>query len=140
MLSRWNDIDRTFATLDLLRQALWDAGAAPAATPRRAAVNVYDAGGELVVQAEVPGFAERDLEVTFDKGVLQVKGTQKLDAPTGYTLLRQERTPATFARSFKLPPDVDAERITAQLANGVLTVRLPKRPEAQPRTIAVKKV
>lgn len=140
MLTRWNDIDRTFATFDLLRHALgWDPAAAPA-TPRGAAINVYDAGTELVLQAELPGYAEPDVEVTFDKGVLHLVGTQKLTAPQGYAPIRQERAPTKFARSFKLPLEIDPERITAQLAHGILTVKLPKRPESQPRTISVKKV
>lgn len=143
MLTHWNEIDRTFSTLDLLRRMEeafgWEApGAAP--TPRAAALNVYDTGAALVLEAELPGYADNDVELTYEKGVLQLKGAQKVEPPQGYTVLRQERASTRFARSFKLPPEVDAERITASLEHGVLTITMPKRAETQPRTITVKKV
>lgn len=147
MLSRFTDFDRTFDLLDELRRQMdraWDdlelrpprAPAAVAATWPR--VSLFDAGAELVLRADVPGLSEKDLELTLHDGVLTLAGERKAAAPEGYVALRQERAAFRFARSVALPVKVDPEKTTATVKEGVLTVKLAKVPEAQPRTIAVR--
>jgi HSP20 family protein len=97
-----------------------------------------DAGSEYVVTAEVPGLGEKDVEVTLHQDVLTLRGERKADAPEGYRAHRQERASTRFSRSFALPVKVDAEKVTARVRNGLLTVTLPKVPESQPRQIAVR--
>jgi HSP20 family protein len=158
MFYRFDDFDRTFAAMDQLRRRmdrLFDVGDAPreqdsirsqlenrgerwfgrVAWPR---LTYTDAGDKLEVQAEVPGIAEKDIQLTIQKDVLTVSGERKTNGPEGYLVHRQERAPVKFARSFTLPCKVDPERSQATLQNGVMTITLAKVPEAQPRQIAVR--
>jgi HSP20 family protein len=87
---------------------------------------------------EVPGVAPEALDVTVDDGVLTVSGERTVArAANGRAAYRLERRHGRFARSLTLPRTVDPERIAARYEHGVLHLELPKRPEAQPRRIAV---
>jgi HSP20 family protein len=85
--------------------------------------DVTEDTAQIVLEADVPGVKQEQLDIQIENNVLTVKG---------------ERNPArTFSRTFKLPETVDAEKISAQLRDGVLKLTLPKRAEAQPRQIKV---
>jgi len=91
-----------------------------------------------LVTAIVGYFAVIDINVTAEKGVLAVRGerrSQKLSSGDGYE--RVERASGTFLRRFTLPESADAEAIKASHVNGVLEISIPKRPQEQPRRIAV---
>lgn len=93
---------------------------------------------DLVIKAEVPGMTREDIEVTVENSTLVLKGTKKFDADVKEENYRRiERTYGTFNRSFTLPNTVDATKVSAEYKNGVLTVKLPFREEARPRTINV---
>ena len=152
MLTRYSDFRdwpfsgpstfRTFGAFDLLRQLdrlfsevdpeSWESRAAH---PR---VTFDDQGSSFVVRAEVPGVAEKDIELSATATALTLKGKRQVEAPKGYSTHRSERSSWSFARTFELPAKVDADRVEARLENGVLTVTLPKAPEAQPKQIAVR--
>jgi HSP20 family protein len=149
MLSRLTDFDRTFGVLDELRRQMdraWDDFDGGVRTPAQAyyangswpRFDVEDTGANLVVSAELPGMTEKDLDVALEGGVLSVRGERKADAREGYTLLRRERPALRFARSVVLPVKVDAERTSATVKDGVLTITIAKAREAQPRKIAVR--
>lgn len=148
MLTRWGDFDRTFTMMDELRRRMdhvfeeYDGRAryaddtrASTAWPR---LNLLDAGAALVVTAEVPGVAEKDVALTVNQDVVTLSGERKADAPEGYSVHRQERAARKFSRSFTLPAKVDAEKTTATLKNGVLTITMAKAAEAQPKQITVR--
>jgi HSP20 family protein len=103
------------------------------------AVDIYETEAhDLVVRAELPGMSREDIEVSVENSTLVLKGDKKLDAAVKEENYRRiERTYGTFHRSFTLPNTVDASRISAEFKNGVLTVKLPFREEAKPRTITV---
>ena len=103
-----------------------------------ASVTFDDQGSSFVVRAEVPGVAEKDIELRATATALTLKGKRQVEAPKGYSTHRSERSSWSFARTFELPAKVDADRVEARLENGVLTVTLPKAPEAQPKQIAVR--
>ena len=93
---------------------------------------------DLVVRAELPGMSREDIEVSVENSTLVLKGEKKFDADVKEESYRRiERTYGTFHRSFTLPNTVDTSRIGAEFKNGVLTVKLPFREEARPRTINV---
>ena len=93
---------------------------------------------DLIVRAELPGMTREDIEVTVENSTLVLKGEKRFDAEVKEENYRRiERTYGTFHRSFTLPNTVDASRISADYKNGVLTVKLPFREEAKPRTINV---
>jgi HSP20 family protein len=145
MLTRWSDFDRTFSYLDQLRRRMdrlfdeYDGGVSEAAFdggwPRS---NLIDAGAQLVLTAELPGLSDRDVKIEATQDGLTFSGERRSEAPAGYSVHRQERPSFRFSRSVAFPCKVDTERTTASLVNGVLTVTIPKAPEAQPRHITVK--
>jgi HSP20 family protein len=143
MIGYFSDFERTFSTVDQLRRRMEHVfgGADPAvfatdtSWPR---TSVYDAGDALVLVADLPGVKDTDIDLTLEQDQLTLAGERKVQAPEGHTVHRQERRGARFSRTFNLPFKVDANALTADLKDGVLTVRLPKAPEAQARKITVK--
>ena len=147
MLTRWTDFDRSVTAMDELRRRMdrlfeeYDRTPAEAEPTSRASwprLALHDSGANLVVRAEVPGLAEKDLQITVNQDVLTLSGERRADAPEGYSVHRQERVALRFSRSVTLPTKIDSEKVGATLKNGVLTITLAKAPEAQPRTIQVR--
>ena len=92
-----------------------------------------------MVQAELPGVREQDVEVEFADGVLTIRGEKKQereDKDRGYYVM--ERRYGSFLRRIPVPVEIDEERIEARFDHGVLTVTLPKKPETQPRRITIR--
>jgi HSP20 family protein len=93
---------------------------------------------DLVVRAELPGMTREDIVVSVENSTLVLKGEKKFDAEVKEESYRRiERAYGGFHRSFTLPNTVDTNKVTADYKNGVLTVTLPFREEAKPRTINV---
>ena len=103
------------------------------------AVDIYSTDQhELVLKAELPEMKEDEFEVTVEDNTLTLRGEKKLDTEvTQEQFHRIERSHGPFARSFALPPTVDAGKVRAEYKAGVLTVRLPLREEAKARQIKV---
>jgi HSP20 family protein len=102
-------------------------------------VDIYQTGDhELVLTAELPDMTREDIDVTVENFVLTVKGEKKFDKDVKEDQFHHiERRYGAFSRSFSLPRTVDADKVSADYKNGVLTVRLPLREEARPRQIKV---
>ena len=93
---------------------------------------------DLIVKAELPDMTREDIEVTVENNSLTLKGTKKFPTDVKEEQFRRvERSYGTFSRSFTLPNTVDPSKVGAEYRNGVLTVKLPFREEARPRTINV---
>lgn len=93
------------------------------------------------VTADLPGLTEKDVDVTYDDGVLTIRGEKKAERDEKKeTWHIVERSYGSFARQIALPPGVDEDKIEAKFEKGVLTITLPKMPEDQnpARKIAVK--
>ena len=96
------------------------------------AVDVVESEKGYEITADLPGMDEKNIEVKVADGVLTMKGErqeEKEEKKKDYYL--QERSFGSFQRSFELPEGVDADKIEASFKKGVLTVKLPKKPEAQ---------
>ena len=93
---------------------------------------------DVVIKAELPDMTREDIEVTVEHDTLTLRGERKLpgDVKEGQ-FRRVERHYGAFSRSFALPKTVDASKVSADYKNGILTVKLPFREEARPRTINV---
>ena len=102
-------------------------------------VDIYQNGDhELVIKAELPDMTREDIDITVDNGTLVIKGEKKLSSDVKDDQFhRMERRYGTFSRSFSLPQTVDPAKVSAEYKQGVLTVRLPLREEAKPRSIKV---
>ena len=94
-------------------------------------IDVRETETEIVVEAELPGMSEADVDVTLSSGLLTIKGEKKSEREEekdDYHLT--ERSYGKFQRSFRVPDTVDEDDINAKLDQGVLHVTLAKRPEA----------
>ena len=101
-------------------------------------VDIYSNGHDLVLKAELPDMKEDEIELTIEDNTLTLSGDKKLDTEVTEELFhRIERSYGSFARTFALPPTVDAGKVSAEYKAGVLTVRLPLREEAKPKQIKV---
>ena len=104
------------------------------------AIDIIEEDKDYKLSAELPGMAEKDVEVVVSGDTLTVKGEKKQETERkekNYTL--SERSYGAFTRAFYLPDGVDRDKITAEFAKGVLTVPLPKsEAAAKPKTIEVK--
>ncbi len=103
------------------------------------AVDVTEEKDAYLVIAELPGLKAEDIQINVEKNVLTLSGERKLDhkeQKDGY--VRVERAYGAFTRSFVLPDTADGEKVDANLSDGLLKVRIPKRPSAQPRKITVR--
>ncbi len=102
------------------------------------AVDVHETDEDYVVEMDLPGRTEKDLDVEVKDNVLTISSRREEkneDKKNGYLL--RERREASFSRSFRLPQGVDAGKIQAAFKNGVLELRVPKAPESKPRRIQI---
>jgi HSP20 family protein len=104
------------------------------------AFEIREAKDAYLVKADVPGVRESDLDVTVTGNAVTISGRRELEADaSGDQIHMMERAHGEFSRTFTVSDGADLEGLTADLAGGVLTVRIPKRPEVQPRKIALGK-
>lgn len=94
---------------------------------------------------DMPGKTDKDVDIELNQNVLtvsskdEVKKEEKSDKKDETKWLIRERTVSSFKRSFTLPDDVDSEKLTANVKDGVLTVSMPRKALAQPKHIAITK-
>ena len=104
------------------------------------AFEVKETTDSFVVKADLPGVEEKDLDIALHNGVLTVNGSRSSEErKEGESYALYERQYGSFSRAFALPDIADGERIDAKLANGVLHLTIPKKAEAKPRKIELKK-
>ena len=103
------------------------------------AVDIYETDGhDLVIKAELPDVVREDIAVTVEHNTLTIRGERKLPSEVKEGQYRRvERHYGAFSRSFTLPNTVDAAKVSAEYRNGVLSVKLPFREEARPRSVNV---
>jgi HSP20 family protein len=126
--------DRVF---DRFFEPMWSE--LPALGEWEPALDVTETKDAVVVKAELPGVEQKDIAVSFQDGVLTIKGekqAEKEEKDKRYH--RVERSYGAFFRSFRLPAEVDAGKVTATFKDGVVTITLPKAPEARSTLIPVK--
>jgi HSP20 family protein len=104
------------------------------------AVDVQETENAYVLDMELPGYDEKNIEVHVDGSSLTISSKQeeaKNANDNGGTYILRERRLNTFSRSFKLPENADPETVSAGFKNGILTLEIKKRAEAQKRTIQI---
>lgn len=127
-----HEIERLFDEFDggVFRvPAAFGGALAPGARP---AVDIVEKDDAFELTAELPGMSEDQVHIEVDQGVLSLKGEKqevKEEKRKGYHL--SERRFGSFERRFPLPQGVDEDAVKAAFANGVLTVTMPKKPEAK---------
>jgi HSP20 family protein len=100
------------------------------------AIDVRANEEEIVFACDVPGLRHEDLDVTIESNRLTIKGRRSY-AGGAKDRVWLGRKYGSFARTFTLPESVDVDRLSAELADGVLTVRIPKKPREKARRIEI---
>ncbi|HET9179281.1 MAG TPA: Hsp20/alpha crystallin family protein [Terriglobia bacterium] len=101
-------------------------------------VDICETESSLVLKAELPGINPDDVEIRVEGGTLYLKGERKFEKDAKEeNLHRVERPYGTFTRSFSLPNSIDSDRVKAEYQDGVLTLTMPKREAAKPKSIKI---
>jgi HSP20 family protein len=101
-------------------------------------VDIREDENNFYIDADLPGFTEKDINVTCEDGVLTIGGERETESVRESENFHiAERRSGQFKRSFRLANCIDDKSVDAKLRNGVLTVTLAKRPEVKPRRIEV---
>jgi len=101
-------------------------------------VDILERADEFIVSADLPGATAGNVDIQFDKGVLSLRAHVARREREGVNHLVREYGVGDYAREFRIGEGIDTTRATAEVANGVLTLRLPKVEAAKPRKIEVK--
>jgi HSP20 family protein len=131
-------IENALQDFDKYMEAFFPASRASSQLP---AVDIRENDSAYTLEAELPGYDEKNLQVHVNGGLLTIEskkeeaGAEKGEG--GY--LVQERRRSSFSRSFKLPENADSGQISAVFRNGVLNLEIKKRPETQKRAIAIER-
>jgi HSP20 family protein len=141
-ITRWDPF-RNFSALQDQFNRMVESGlkASPdnsALTTWAPAVDIYETENDLVLKADLPEVAEKDIDIRVENNMLTIHGERKFEESVKEdNYLRVERAYGSFSRSFSLPNTVDTESIKANYKNGVLTVELPKRAESKPKQVKI---
>lgn len=95
------------------------------------ATDIWETPDRLVLVAEIPGADPSAVEVSVDRNVLHITARSRMTTPTGYSLIHAEYRDGDYERSFTLPSEIAAENIEATVADGLLTLVLPKPAPAR---------
>jgi HSP20 family protein len=134
MLTAWNAV----STLDRMLDDVMGTAFGTATNWRtfEPAIDVHTNDDEVRFVCDVPGVKQEDLEVTLENHVLTIKGARQFDGKENEQVMLG-RAYGTFSRTFTLPDSLDEDNLAANLADGVLTVRIPKQAKAKPRRIQI---
>jgi HSP20 family protein len=134
MLTRWDAASTLDRMLDDVMGSML--GTATSTRTFDPSIDVHASDSELVFVCDVPGIKQDELEVTLENHVLTIKGTRRFEGKENEQVMLG-RAYGSFNRSYSLPEYLDDENLTARLADGVLTVRIPKQAKAKPRKIQI---
>jgi HSP20 family protein len=143
---RANQLDRPTNELDRLHEEinrLFDFGRDRDATGlfdgvSAPSMDVVENEGEFLVRCDLPGVKKDDVELSISSNVLTIKGEKHSEQAKEETkYYRRESWSGSFQRSIALSESVDPDKVEAELKDGVMTIRLPKREELKPKQIAI---
>lgn len=134
MLNTWT----TVSTLDRMLDDVMGSAFGTATNYRNfePAIDVHASEDEVLFVCDVPGVKQEDLEITLESHVLTIKGTRKFDGSERQQVMLG-RPYGAFSRAFTLPDALDEDNLSANLSDGVLTIRIPKHAKAKPRRIQI---
>jgi HSP20 family protein len=103
------------------------------------AMDLEETGSEYLLKADLPDVKKEDVKVSVENGILAVEGERRMEKEEkGRKFHRIERSYGKFVRRMAVPTDVDTQKVTASVKDGVLNVYLPKSAAAKPRTVDIK--
>jgi HSP20 family protein len=128
----------SFPSLRLFQDSVSRLFSEPASRPWSPSVDIFETENDLVLKADLPEVDPNDVEIRLENGTLLLKGERKFEEQkTGKGYHRIERSYGSFVRAFSLPDSVDGEKVKADYKAGVLTVTLPKKEVAKPKSIKI---
>jgi len=135
--SAWRELERVQQQMNRIMSDPWmNRFETPATFPP---MNIYSNKDGIMVTAEVPGLSAEDIEISVVGETLTISGARKpVTVGDDYSYHRQERISGEFTRTVELPHAVDAEKVDARIANGILNIFMPRVEADKPRKIAVK--
>lgn len=102
-------------------------------------LDVSETGTEVTIRAEVPGIAAKDLDISVSGTTLTIAGQkEETEEKKEENFYRCERRFGSFRRIVELPETIDADKVTAESDNGIVTIHIAKKPSAKPRQIEIK--
>lgn len=135
--SPFDELSRIKAQLDRFYGGEGQAGATPSAQVFPL-VNITEDKDNYYIRGELPGIATEDLDLSVTGKTLTLSGERKIASPDGVSYHRRERRAGSFSRTITLPVEIASEKVAASLADGVLTITLPKADEVKPRQVRIK--
>jgi len=123
----WTDLDRL---LESSFPELYQWSPVRGGRSRSIPLDLYEEADQRVVRMELPGVRKNDMEIELENAVLTIRATRK-EKENG------EESEIRLNRSVTVGDDVNADKVTAQLENGILTISLPKREQAKPKQITI---
>jgi len=134
-----NSLFNGFDPFDAFNSLIDDGFSSPESV-RSPRVDIKEEANRYLIEAELPGLSEKDVKLEVKDGVLVLSAQkdENKEEKDETKWLRQERRAFSFSRRFGLPEEADVENIKASFKDGLLSIELPKKPEAAPRLIPVK--
>jgi len=136
-------IRNPFGDIDRLFESLLPESAEPTRRVSHGsfpAINAWEDDQAVSLEAELPGFALGDIDITMTGRTLSLTGKRETELAEGSAFIRRERPQGRFSRTLTLNTDIDSSRVTASLERGVLRITLPKAESVKPRRIEVRAV
>jgi len=101
-------------------------------------LDIYETDELFVIKAFVPGMTVDEIDITTQQNTVTIRAEQPVEAQDNVRYYLHERPTGTWLRSFELPAPIDVQHIDARLEHGVLTLTVPKAPEAKPHKVSIK--
>ena len=139
-LTRWDPFQEMTTLRDAVNQLFAESFVRPRgwAGVAQMPLDLYETDHEYVARLAVPGLKPDNFEITMQQNVLTIRAHTEPERQEGVRYHVQEQRFGDFTRTIAFPTPVDAEHIQATLANGILTIRVPKAEAAKPKRITVK--
>lgn len=100
--------------------------------------NIYENQNEYMIVSKLPGVKKENVNVAFKDNVIKISGKREAEKGEKISYHLKERKEGEFERNFLLQEKVEADKIEAELKNGILLIKVPKSPETKPKTITIK--
>jgi HSP20 family protein len=139
-MTRWDPVQDMTTLRDAMNQLLAESFVRPRgwASSSQVPLDLYETENDYVAKLAVPGLKPDNFEITMQQNVLLIKGHTQAEQQEGIRYHVQEQRFGDFNRTIQFPTPVDAEKIQASLADGILTIHVPKAEAAKPKRITVK--
>jgi len=137
-MNPWAEFERIRQGLDVLSRNMLSDGRVTMPATVFPPLNIYETKDELILKAELPGVKVEDLDISLEGDTLTIQGQRKPTEENEKTSYhRREIEAGSFSRALTLPIKVDPDKISAKLADGILTITLQKADEIKPRHIKI---